>query len=65
MDKQKVIKLFGGVEPLAAAMGVKRHAIYMMPDCLSSATSDRIVGVCVRNGIDPAPLLESEKEGSS
>jgi len=46
---------------LADAMGVKRHAIYMMPNLLSKATSDRIIGVCVRENIDPTPLLNSEK----
>jgi len=58
MDKQKVIKLFNGVAPLAAAMGLGRHAIYMWPAVLPQPVVDRVVGACMRKGIDPKPLLD-------
>ncbi len=64
MNKHKVILLFGGVDKLATALGVSRHAVYMMPDFLSQRTFDRIVGASIRAGIDPAPLLEAEHDHS-
>ena len=62
MEKKKVIELFDGVASLAEKMGVSRHAIYMWPDVLPQTVADRVVGVCMRNNIDPTPLLISEED---
>lgn len=51
MTKAEAIKLFDGVPKLAAALGVTRQRIYQMPDDLSTAEADRIVGAAVRLGL--------------
>ena len=50
MNKQDAINLLGGSPKKAAqAMGyVSVHAIYMWPDVLSVAVSDRVLGAVAR-----------------
>lgn len=68
MLKREAIEIFGqGVHTqaekiarLAAALGVKRHAIYMMPDVLPQATTDRVIGAAMRFGIDVSDHIEHQ-----
>ena len=51
MTKTQSIKLFGSIKNLAAALDIKRQAIYQWPEELSQRQSDRISGVAMRMGL--------------
>jgi len=59
MDMQKVINLFGSKAKIARAIGVTNQALNNWSDPLSPTASDRVLAACVREGIDPAPLLDT------
>ncbi len=52
MTKADAIKIFNGVSPLAEALSLGRHAIYMWPDALPQAIADRVLGVAWKSGGD-------------
>jgi len=62
MDKQKAIETFGSVTSLATAIEIAPQAVSKWPDPLPPRISDRVLAACVRQGIDPSPLLDSPKE---
>jgi len=60
MSKQNAIETFGSVTSLATAIKIAPQAVSKWPDPLPPRISDRVLAACVRQGIDPAPLLDSE-----
>ncbi|MDX8402515.1 MAG: Cro/CI family transcriptional regulator [Mariprofundaceae bacterium] len=57
MNKKLAIKTFGSGAALARAIGVSKSAVSSWPDELPPRIADRVIAACVRQGIDPAPLL--------
>jgi len=60
MNKKKAIETFGTASDLARAVDCTPSAIFQWPDPLPVRVADRVLAACVRQGIDPMPLLESE-----
>jgi len=58
MDKQKAIEMFGSQANLARAIGCTRASVNDWPDPLSPRIADRVIAACVREDIDPQPLLD-------
>jgi len=54
MTKADAVKIFGDVALLATSLGLGRHAIYMWPDDLPQASSDRVLGAAWKAGGDIA-----------
>jgi len=63
MIKARAIEMFGSVTNLANAVGISRAAVYQWPEELPRLQADRVIAACVRRGIDPSPLLESNFAG--
>jgi len=60
MDKKRAVKLFGSQVVLARALGCTRQYVSNWPDPIPHRIADRVIAACVRSGIDPSPLLDSE-----
>jgi len=60
MDKKKIIEMFGTQAELARVVGCTRASVNGWPDPLPARIADRVIAACVRSGIDPTPLLESD-----
>jgi len=52
VTKSDAIKLFGSVEATAAAVGSSGSAVSQWPEEISNNLQDRVLGACVRLGID-------------
>lgn len=64
IKKEIAIDMFGGVVKLARAIGVTPQAISRWPDEIDERLSDRVIAACVRSEMDPAPILEAQKEAA-
>lgn len=61
MRKSEAINLLGGnVRDAAKALGVSYNAVNKLPDVLSRRVADRVIGACVRNGIEVPPKYAAD-----
>jgi len=65
MKKSLAIKTFGSASYLARVLGCTPSAIFQWPDILPLRIEDRVLAACVREGIDPAPLLDDDLKAVS
>jgi len=64
MNKKDAIHIFGSQAETARAIGCTRASVNGWPDPLPRRIADRVIAACVRTGIDPTRLLESERENA-
>ncbi len=51
MTKKQALKLFGGLKPMAEALGISRQAIDQWPDKLTQKQADWVSGAALRLGL--------------
>jgi hypothetical protein len=51
MTKKQALKLFGGLKPMAEALGISRQAIDQWPDKLTTKQADWVSGAALRLGL--------------
>jgi DNA-binding transcriptional regulator YdaS (Cro superfamily) len=51
MTKKQALKLFGGLKPMAEALGISRQAIDQWPKILTQKQADWVLGALMRLGL--------------